>query len=111
MRGPCAKRMVTCVLIPAGPRLPAFYIIGDNDCENAQQVCPRTEGEGYDKCRSICGQVGHAEMVALQKAKAAGVDLNGATAVVTGHHWICEPCGRALMEARVKTVRIEHPRT
>lgn len=107
MRGPCAKRRVRCVIYPVG----MAPIAGENDCANPQEVCPRAPGEGYAKCASICGQDGHAELVALRKAESwvgnAGGSLEGAKAVVLGHYWICEPCGRALREAGIKTVEIE----
>jgi len=77
--------------------------VGRNDCANPQPTCPRSPGEGYDKCKSICGQGGHAEIEAI---KAAGDQAKGATAVLFGHYWMCEPCGRALFEAGVGTIKI-----
>ncbi len=60
MTGPCAKMTVRCTLVtPAGE-----HIVGTNHCENPQPVCPRAPGEGYEKCTSVCRQVGHAEVVA-----------------------------------------------
>lgn len=106
MRGPCAKRRVYCVIMTRDFR--AFD--GENDCANPQSVCPRAPGEGYEKCRSICQQAGHAEMVALARAKEAGADLKNALVTLEGHYWICEPCGRALLEAGVSDIRIIVPR-
>ena len=99
MRGPCAKRQVTCVITAANGK----DFVGRNDCANPQDVCPRLPGEGYEKCRSICDQAGHAEIEAL---KAAGKHAKGAKADLHGHYWICEPCGRALREAGVVWTRI-----
>jgi tRNA(Arg) A34 adenosine deaminase TadA len=99
VRGPCAKRQVECVITtPNGGRF-----IGRNDCSNPQSACPREIGEGYEKCRSICDQAGHAEIEAI---KAAGDGARNATAILRGHYWICEPCGRALREAGVISVNI-----
>lgn len=99
MRGPCAKRQVECVIhAQDGTRH-----VGRNDCANPQPVCPRLPGEGYEKCRSICDQAGHAEIEAI---KVAGDKARGANAVLFGHYWICEPCGRALREAGVFAVKI-----
>jgi deoxycytidylate deaminase len=99
MRGPCAKRQVVCVIVAMnGERFR-----GENDCANPQPVCPRLPGEGYEKCKSICQQAGHAEIEAL---KAAGDLLCKTDALLYGHYWICEPCGKALREAGVKTVTI-----
>jgi deoxycytidylate deaminase len=99
MRGPCAKRQVECTITsPDG-----WQWIGRNDCANPQPVCPRGPGEGYEKCKTICQQAGHAEIEAL---KAAGSDARGATATLAGHYWICEPCGAALRDAGVKRLEI-----
>lgn len=107
-RGPCAKRRVQCLIYPVG----MAGIYGENDCANPQAVCPREPGEGYEKCKTICQQAGHAEIVALRKAEEwtanAGANLVGATAYVRGHYWICEPCGAALKAAGIAKVVIEN---
>ena len=102
MRGPCAKRRVICSIQFGGE--PNEFVLGTNDCENPQEVCPRLPGEGYEKCRLICQQGEHAEIQALKAAK--GIDLRGAVATVSGHYYICEPCGRALRQAGVGRVNI-----
>lgn len=101
MSGPCAKREVRCAIYTQGA---AF--LGSNACENPQPVCPRAPGEGYEKCKTICQQGAHAEIQALERAKAAGADLRGAVCYVTGHYYVCEPCGRALLEAGVMQVNL-----
>ena len=101
MAGPCAKRHVWCE-IEAHGRI--FY--GDNSCENAQAVCPREPGEGYEKCVTICRQRGHAEMMALEEARASGVDLRHSRAIVGGHYYVCEGCARALRDAGVAKITI-----
>ena len=40
--------------------------IGTNACASPQAECPRTEGEGYEKCKTVCGQYGHAEETAVR---------------------------------------------
>lgn len=97
----CAKRHVWCE-IEAHGRL--FY--GSNACDNPQPVCPREPGEGYEKCKTICRQVGHAEMVALDKAIASGVELKYAHATVGGHYYVCEWCARALRDAGISRILI-----
>ena len=99
MRGPCAKRQVECTIVGND----GHSYTGFNDCANPQAVCPRAPGEGYEKCRSICDQAGHAEIEALNLA---GLAARGATALLVGHYWMCEPCGRALREAGVHIVKI-----
>lgn len=102
MSGPCAKRRVQCLIFPVGQA----PIYGENDCENPQDVCPRVPGEGYEKCKTICRQSGHAEMVALQRALEWGANIRGGRAVINGHYWICEPCGKALRDAGITNVQI-----
>lgn len=99
-RGPCAKRQVVCVIIDA-ENYRSFR--GENDCSNPQAVCPREPGEGYEKCQSVCGQAGHAEIEAV---RAAGEFARGGTAQLWGHYWMCEPCGRALREAGIVSTTV-----
>jgi deoxycytidylate deaminase len=83
--GPCAKTKVKCTIITRdGERF-----VGENLCGNAQSVCPRLPGEGYEKCKSICQTIGHAEEVALIKA---GSKAKGARAYIEGHTWACQSC-------------------
>lgn len=101
MRGPCAKRRVRCVI---QDDLTGEFYEGENDCANAQAVCPRLPGEDYTKCQTICQQSGHAEIEALRKA---GSRAQNGTAILHGHYWMCEPCGRALHAAGVKAILIQ----
>lgn len=101
-RGPCAKRQVVCVITAIGGQ----RYRGENDCANPQSVCPRLPGEGYEKCQTICQQAGHAEIEAL---RAAGPTARGAHAVLSGHYWMCEPCGAALRDAGVASLTIIYP--
>lgn len=102
MNGPCAKTTVRCtVRTPDG-----WKVSGTNECRNPQPVCPRRPGEGYEKCKSICDQVGHAEEVALLNAQDAGVNLSGATAEVVGHTYFCMNCQHALFKAGVRWLSV-----
>lgn len=105
MSGPCAKRHVHARLVTAAGRI----YTGANVCENPQQVCPRLPGEGYEKCKSICQQGAHAEIAALNAAKAAEgpyVALD-ADVIVEGHYYACEHCSRTLAEAGVRRITIQ----
>jgi deoxycytidylate deaminase len=94
MIGPCAKATVTCEIVAVdGQRF-----LGTNYCNNAQSICPREEGEGYEKCKSICDQVGHAEVVAVGLA---GDNAKGATAYLSGHTYACQHCQESLFGAGV----------
>lgn len=100
MNGPCAKTTVKCTIIS-----PSGSWTGTNACRNPQPTCPRGPGEGYEKCKSICDQIGHAEIVALQ---AAGESARGGVAWVE-YFYVCGSCQKALDEAGVR-VSIGAPR-
>ncbi|MEN9316084.1 MAG: hypothetical protein RIS35_2477 [Pseudomonadota bacterium] len=93
----CAKKRVVVYLYSKDGRV----FVGENDCANPQPVCPREPGEGYDKCRTICRQTGHAETNALHQA---GDAARGATALLVGHHHYCRECQRALFDAGVSSL-------
>jgi deoxycytidylate deaminase len=99
MNGPCAKTTVTCTLV----RPDGEHIVGTNYCRNAQPVCPRKPGEGYDKCRSICDQAGHAEAVAVMLA---GDRAKGARAYLQGHTYACQACQETLFAAGVISLSV-----
>jgi len=99
-KGRCAKTHVVCVIsTPSG-----HVFKGTNWCANPQEVCPRSAGEGYDKCKSICKQEGHAEVDAL---KLAGDKARGASAVLTGHSYACQSCQEALFGAGISSLHVE----
>lgn len=100
--GPCAKRHVRCTIISWDARA----VTGENLCANPQPVCPREPGEGYEKCHSICKQVGHAEEVALDRAIASDMSLDGALVVIAGHERVCESCMETLQRAGVSEIMI-----
>jgi len=100
VRGPCAKRRVTCQIVYGGS--PEEFVMGENDCANPQAACPRLPGEGYEKCQTICQQGDHAEIKALRQLE--GHDLSHAMAIIVGHYYICEPCGAALRDAGIGRV-------
>lgn len=102
MTGPCAKQTVRCTLVTVRGE----HIVGTNLCENPQAACPRAPGEGYEKCRSICRQIGHAEAVAV---KIAGEHARGAHAYVEGHDHACRECQIALFGAGVAALTIGAP--
>ena len=98
--GPCAKTRVLCFIKSESGKTFA----GENWCRNPQEVCPRSEGEGYEKCSSICDQQGHAEVVAVRMA---GDQCKGATATISGHTYACMDCQHALYGAGIKSISVE----
>ncbi len=101
-KGPCAKTVVKCTLVTKDGK----HIVGTNWCRNAQKSCPRYVGEGYEKCKSICDQVGHAEQVALANA---GKEAKGAHAYLEGHTYACKECQEALFGAGVVALTVGKP--
>jgi deoxycytidylate deaminase len=91
--GPCAKRRVTAVLIVGD-----MHFTGSNDCKQAARVCPRKPGEGYESCKVICDQTGHAEDIAIQAAllKVKAATLRGAKMYLFGLKEPCEECSELL---------------
>lgn len=95
----CAKRRVRCILIDAEGRTAA----GENWCATPVDFCPRDAGEGYEKCRTVCNQVGHAEAVALANWRTKyGLGHQPSAAVLVGHERVCDSCGNVLSGAGVR---------
>jgi hypothetical protein len=88
---------VRCTIVATDGRA----VTGENWCENPQPICPRLDDEGYDKCHSVCMQLGHAEEVALDMARAAALPLAGGLAVIAGHERTCSKCTEALNTAGI----------
>lgn len=99
MTGPCAKVQVLCTIITADNQ----RFVGENSCNNPQSVCPRSPGEGYEKCWTVCRQLGHAEKMAIEAADDAGASLKDATAYVE-YSYVCENCKAMLSGAGVEVV-------
>lgn len=98
----CAKRIVRCTIITSDGK--AYS--GENACEVPQVKCPRRRGEGYTKCKTICQQIEHAEIAALEKAKyySGFESLVGSMAIITGIDHLCKECARALSAAGVDEI-------
>lgn len=109
--GPCAKRRVTCEIHLQIGTNRLLMARGENLCRNPQPMCPREAGEGYEKCKTVCQQIGHAEEVALMNLEvamqAARMPRRGPfTAVVKGHERVCSPCQAKLEEAGVTKIEV-----
>lgn len=101
--GPCAKQVVTATLVAKnGMRFEAT-----NHCDNPQQTCPREgmlTGEGYELCKTVCGQGAHAEINAISLAAR---HAKGATLHLKGHTYACGSCLSAAEKAGVLEIKIE----
>lgn len=95
----CAKRQVTCTLVtPDGRRF-----VGTNGCDNPQVTCPRLPGEGYEKCKTVCKQPGHAEEMALFWSDG---EAKGARAYLEGIGHYCRQCQEKLFGAGVVSLHL-----
>lgn len=104
----CAKQVVRAtVRTPKG-----MHFVATNHVAHVPDGgCPRTgmsTGHGYDLCRSVCGQEGHAEINVL---RLAGTKARGATLFLEGHTYACEACLRAADEAGIVEIVIGPPPT
>lgn len=84
------------------------FWVGRNDCQVHTNKCPRDakgckSGEGYDLCRIICMQEGHAEVMAC---KAAGENARGGTLYLYGHTYCCDACRKVMDEHGIVKVVI-----
>lgn len=98
----CAKRRVICILRDDSGR----EARGENSCANPQTTCPRLPGEGYDKCTSVCGQHGHAEVMALRRWREDYGRAVPTLALIRGHFYVCGRCQRAMDHAGIRTCDI-----
>lgn len=100
--GKCAKQPVIAVIKTTKDE----YFFGLNSCRKPQEVCPRGDmpsGEGYEMCKEICDQTGHAEVNACQDA---GDAAGGATLYLIGHTYCCDHCKKIMDEHGIETTVI-----
>ncbi|WPH68528.1 hypothetical protein [Stenotrophomonas phage BUCTxx99] len=92
----CVKRPVSAVVTLKDGRI----LIGGNVCTNPQTKCPRQPGEGYQKCYTVCGQLDHAEQVAIRllvrEQLPGNVRDHVASIDVYNHAGPCDACKRML---------------
>lgn len=98
----CAKQMVIATLVAKDSEV----FVGENLCDNPQQVCPRAHlptGVGYEMCIDICKQTNHAEVNAI---KLAGDKAVGSVIYLKGHTYACDSCKSAAFDAGVESIVI-----
>lgn len=99
----CAKQVVKATIVTTDGRT----FVGFNNCNRPQVVCPRGDmpsNVGYHLCKEVCGQPGHAEIMALQ---AADWDVEGATLILEGHKAVCPTCMKALNAAGIARIEVK----
>lgn len=103
--GPCVKQTVRATIVAVdGERY-----VATNYTLNPQTECPRAgmqTGQGYELCRSVCQQPGHAEVNAL---RIAGDHARGGSLYIEGHTYACDSCLKAAQDAGIVAVHIGPP--
>lgn len=61
-------------------------------------------GDGYELCKSVCRQRGHAE---IQAIRIAGDKAIGGKAEISGHSYACDGCKNALTDAGIVDILIK----
>lgn len=102
----CAKRTVLAVIEDAEGRVLSW---GSNVCLSPQAKCPREPGEGYEKCQTVCRQVGHAEEVALMQLPTEQWPA-AAHCRVLGISHVCDNCQHALWTAGIDSFTVGQER-
>ncbi len=102
----CIKQTVVATIITkCGETISGF-----NGIKNLEITeCPRVvaniaTGVGYELCKDVCNQVGHAEIEAIKNSK--GYDLTGATMYLTGHTYCCDNCLEAIKNSGISKVYV-----
>jgi len=94
---PCLKQPVYAMIEKDGKR-----VFGTNRILNNEiKECPRdlqgyVSGAGYQLCSEICNQISHAEVEAIENAKAQGIDISGGKLTLVGHTYCCDNCKNEL---------------
>lgn len=97
----CAKQIVIAIIVKGNQ-----FWFGYNECNNPQLKCPRKglpTGQGYELCKSVCGQESHAE---IQAIKHAGKNASGGVMYLIGHTYCCDDCLKEIKSALIKDVII-----
>ena len=77
----CAKVRVFAIILTSDGKM----YTGSNDCLDRQLVCPREPGSDYSLCVSVCRQPGHAEVMAITKARNNGSPIRHGKLFVFGN--------------------------
>jgi deoxycytidylate deaminase len=95
----CAKKVVTARLLTKS----GLEHVGTNECKAPQAVCPRAEGEGYEKCLTVCQQEMHAESRAILNCIEANDDPRDGVMRVSHTH-VCQDCQATMTKWRITWV-------
>lgn len=97
----CLKQPTAAIIVKNGK------IIGlGTNAGKKVEVCPRIvhncpTGTGYEYCKDVCKQEGHAEVMAIHDALKKTKNLKGASLYLDGHWWMCEPCWNLIIKVGI----------
>lgn len=100
----CIKQPTAAVVVKNGK------IIGRGaNAGKRVDVCPRVihdcpTGTGYEYCKEVCNQEGHAEVMAIRDALKKTNDPKGASLYLDGHWWLCKPCWDEIIKVGISRV-------
>lgn len=100
----CIKQPTLAVVVKNGK------VIGrGTNAAKKVDICPRVThncptGTGYEFCKSVCNQEGHAEIMAIRSALNVDSNLEGCDLYLEGHWWICENCWNEIIKVGIKNV-------
>jgi len=100
----CVKQPTAAVIVKNGA------IIGRGvNAGKRIEICPRVvhncpTGTGYEFCKTVCQQEGHAEVMAVHDAVTNENHIAGADLYLDGHWWCCEPCWNKMIDAGINRV-------
>lgn len=99
----CRKQTVRATLVTSsGKRYSATNYIRRDFGHCPREAAGMATGEGYELCREVCGQPGHAEAnLALMLSYAPGDKFQGGTVYLEGHTYACDDCIAAVAPARI----------
>lgn len=103
----CLKQSTAAVVVKNGG------IVGRGaNAGKRVDVCPRIvhncpTGTGYEYCKDVCKQEGHAEIMAIRDASKKTKILKGASLYLAGHWWICKPCWDEIIKVGISRVYLK----
>ena len=102
----CRKHATSAVIVKDGK-----IVAEGSNAGIFVSICPRVykgygTGEGYRYCKEYCGQLGHAEVIAVRDGQAKGVDLRGSDVYLYGHWWACKNCWDTMLAVGISNVYV-----